>query len=45
MGSRFHVEDVPHSHVGLPVAVPLTDELLFGPGHMDPVGGGRNLVI
>lgn len=41
MNSRFHIEDVPHSHVGLPKAVALTNQLLFGPGHMDPVGRGR----
>lgn len=45
MGSRSHVEDVPHSHVGLPMTVPLTDQLLFGPGHMYPVRSGRDLVI
>lgn len=45
MNSRFHIEDVPHSHVGLPKAVALTNQLLFGPGHMDPVGRGRGLVV
>lgn len=42
---RFHVEDVPHGHVGLPVAVSLTNQLLFGPGHMDPVRRWRGFVV
>jgi len=45
MNSRFHIEDVPHRHVGLPKAVTLTNQLLFGPGRMDPVGRGCGLVV
>lgn len=46
MNSRFHIEDVPHSHVGLSMlAVSLTNQLLFGPGHMDPVWSRRGLVV
>ena len=44
---RFHVKQVTHSHVGiaLAVAVPLREELVFGPGHVDPLGPSVSLVV
>ncbi len=42
---RFHIEDIPHSHLSLPMAVSLTNQLLFSPGHMDTVRSWRGLVV
>ncbi len=42
---RFHVEHIPHSHLSLPLAVSLTNQLLFSPGHMDPVRSWPGLVV
>lgn len=45
--SRFHVEEVAHGHVGvaLAVAVALSEQLVLGPGHVDPVRPGVGLVV
>lgn len=44
---RPHVEQVPHSHVGvaLAVAVALGEEFVLGPGHVNPVRTSFRLVI
>lgn len=44
---RPHVEQVPHCHVGvaLAVAVALSQEFVLGPGHVDPLWTRFRLVI
>lgn len=45
--SRSHVEQVPHGHVGvaLAVAIALCEELVLGPGHVNPLRTGFRLVV
>lgn len=44
---RFHVEQVAHGHVSvaLAVAVALREELVLGPGHVNPLGPSLCLVV
>lgn len=44
---RLHVEEVAHGHVGvaLAVAVSLSEELVFGPGHVHALGPRLGLVV
>lgn len=44
---RFHIKQVLHAHVGFTaVTVPLGDQLVFGPGHVDAVvGRGGSVVV
>lgn len=44
---RPHVEQVPHGHVGvaLAVAVALCEELVLGPGHVNPLRTRFRLVV
>lgn len=44
---RSHVEQVPHGHVGiaLAVAIALCEELVLGPGHVNPLRTSFRLVV
>lgn len=44
---RSHVEQVPHGHVGvaLAVAVALCEQLVLGPGHVNPLRTSFCLVV
>lgn len=44
---RFHVKQIAYSHVGVALAVTITlcEELILGPGHMNPIRPSVGLVI